>query len=51
LWDSLEGAGLNDQELAMLRGQMADIFFGAIFLFIGVAACTIAELRRRSGTR
>jgi len=30
---------------------MADIFFGAIFLFIGVAACTIAGLRRRSGTR
>src|SRR5271168_5538603 len=35
----------------MLRGQLADIFFGAVFLFIGLAACSIAAIRRRSGVR
>ncbi len=35
----------------MLRGQMADIIFGSVFLFIGLTACTIAGIRRRSGTR
>jgi sigma-B regulation protein RsbU (phosphoserine phosphatase) len=35
----------------MLRGQISDIVSGAIFLFIGLAAWTIAALRRRSGVR
>jgi sigma-B regulation protein RsbU (phosphoserine phosphatase) len=35
--------------MAMLRGQVADIFFGSIFLFIGLAACSIAAIRRQTG--
>jgi hypothetical protein len=35
----------------MLRGQLADIVFGAVFLFIGLAACFIAAIRPRSGVR
>src|SRR5215469_7077296 len=42
---------LEDQLLAMLRGQLADIVFGAVFLFIGLAACSIAAIRRRSSVR
>jgi sigma-B regulation protein RsbU (phosphoserine phosphatase) len=42
---------LEDQVLAMLRGQLADIILGAVFLFIGLAACSIAAIRRRSGVR
>jgi phosphoserine phosphatase RsbU/P len=42
---------LEDQLLAMLRGQLVDIVFGAVFLFIGLAACSIAAIRRRSGVR
>jgi phosphoserine phosphatase RsbU/P len=40
---------LEDQALAMLRGQLVDIVFGGVFLFIGLAACFFAALRRRSG--
>ena len=35
----------------MLRGQLADIILGGVFLFIGFAACSIAAIRRRSGVR
>ncbi len=35
----------------MLRGEVADIIIGSIFLFVGLAACGIAGIRRRSGTR
>ncbi|MGH7970371.1 MAG: hypothetical protein ACREIC_16735, partial [Limisphaerales bacterium] len=35
----------------MLRGQIEQIIFGSIFLFMGVAACSIAGIRRRTGTR
>ncbi len=35
----------------MLRGQVSDIVFGSVFLFIGFTACAIAGIRRRSGTR
>src|SRR3984957_9944320 len=35
----------------MLRGQLTDILFGAVFLFIGLAALSIAAIRRRSGVR
>jgi hypothetical protein len=35
----------------MLRGQLADIVFGAVFLFIGLATCSIAAVRPRSGIR
>jgi phosphoserine phosphatase RsbU/P len=45
------GGRLEDQLVAMLRGQLTDIVFGAVFLFIGLAACSIAAIRRRSGVR
>jgi len=35
----------------MLRGQLADIILGAVFLFIGLTACGIAAMRHRSGVR
>ena len=35
----------------MLRDQLARIIIGAIFLFIGLATCSIAAIRRRSGVR
>jgi sigma-B regulation protein RsbU (phosphoserine phosphatase) len=42
---------LENQLLAMLRIQLADIMFGSVFLFIGLAACSIAAIRPRSGMR
>jgi sigma-B regulation protein RsbU (phosphoserine phosphatase) len=42
---------LENQLLAMLRSQLADIVFGSVFLFIGLAACSIAAIRPRSGIR
>ncbi len=42
---------LSDQVVVILRGQIADLTGGAIFLFIGLAAFAIAALRRRSGVR
>lgn len=42
---------MGDQVLAMLRGQLINIILGTIFLFIGLAACSIAAIRRRSGVR
>ena len=42
---------MEDQLLAMLRGQVADIVLGAVFLFIGLAACSIAAIWPRSGVR
>ncbi len=35
----------------MLRGQIAGIVLGTVFVFFGVAACFIAAIRRRSGVR
>jgi hypothetical protein len=43
---------LEDQVLAMLRDQLADIILGAGFLFIAAqmwGACSIAAIRRQSG--
>lgn len=42
---------LSDQVVMMLRGQVADIIVGSVFLFIGLATCFIAAARRRSGVR
>jgi hypothetical protein len=41
---------LEDQALATLRGQLVEIISGAIFVFVGLAACAIAAIRR-SGVR
>jgi hypothetical protein len=35
----------------MFRDQLADIVFGTVFLFVGLYACGIAAMRRRSGVR
>lgn len=35
----------------MLRGQIADVMIGSVFLFIGLTACSLAAIRRRSGVR
>jgi len=42
---------LEDQVLPMLRDQLEHIISGAVLLFIGLAACSIAGIRRRSGAR
>jgi sigma-B regulation protein RsbU (phosphoserine phosphatase) len=42
---------LEDQVLSMLRGQIANIVAGAVFLSMGLAACSLAALRGRSGAR
>ena len=40
---------MEHQLLAMLRGQLADVMFGAVFLVTGLAACSVAAIRPRSG--
>ena len=40
-----------DAGLEMLRGQVADIVLGTIFLSIGATACAIAAIRWRRGVR
>jgi phosphoserine phosphatase RsbU/P len=35
----------------MLRGQLAEVIIGSVFLFMGLEACSIAAIRRRSGGR
>ena len=42
---------LQEQALATLRGQVADIISGTVFAFLGLTACVIAGMRRRSGVR
>ncbi len=42
---------MEGQVLAMLRGQLEHIVSGTIFIFIGLAACSIAGIRWRSGAR
>jgi len=42
---------LQDQVLATLRGQVTDIISGTVFVFLGLTACGIAAMRRRSGAR
>ena len=43
-------SALQDQALATLRGQLIEIISGTVFVFIGLAACAIAAIRR-SGVR
>ena len=47
----LKGTRLDDQVLGLLRDQVAGIFIGAIFLFVGLAGCAIAAIRGRGGVR
>ena len=42
---------MQNEAVATLRGQVADIVTGTVFLLIGFASCSIAAIRRRSGVR
>jgi sigma-B regulation protein RsbU (phosphoserine phosphatase) len=44
-------APVADQVATMLRGQLADIVVGSVFLFFGFTSCSIAVIRRRAGVR
>jgi sigma-B regulation protein RsbU (phosphoserine phosphatase) len=48
---SPEGAPLEDPSVSLLRGQLGYVILGTVFLFIGVTACSIAAIRRRSEVR
>jgi len=41
---------LQDQVPALLRDQLSDIIAGGVFLFIGIASCSVAVIRRESKT-
>jgi len=45
------GALLQDQALAIVRANVTDIVSGTVFVFLGLTACGIAGMRRRSGVR
>jgi hypothetical protein len=47
----LEVVLLKDEMAALLRGQIVEIAVGAVFLFIGLAVCSIAAIRHRPGVR
>jgi len=42
---------LQDQLPVISREQLAIIMFGTVFLFIGLAACAFAAVRRREEVR
>lgn len=42
---------MEDQVLAALRGQLGNIILGTVFVFMGLAACSVAAIRRRGGVR
>jgi sigma-B regulation protein RsbU (phosphoserine phosphatase) len=42
---------LEDQALGIIRDQVGAIILGSVFLFIGLAACGLAAIRRRGGVR
>jgi len=42
---------LDDQVLTILRGQVGGIILGSVFMFIGLAACGIAVIRRSARVR
>ena len=45
------GRELDDQGLILLRDQVLGISVGTAFVVIGIAACAVAAVRRRSGVR
>ena len=42
---------MESQTLAVTRGEIGAIMLGTVFVFIGLAACTMAAIRGRSGVR
>lgn len=45
------GARVKDQLLVIPSNQLFGIIIGTVFVFLGLAACCIAAIRRRSGMR
>ena len=43
--------GAEEQPLELVRGQVGAIILGTVHCFAGLAACAIAAIRRRHGTR
>jgi len=41
--------GLDEQVVALVRGQVGGIILGSMFLLVGLAACGVAAVRRRRG--
>jgi len=41
----------DDPFLVLLRAHMAELFWGPVFWFVGVCACIVAAIRRRSEFR
>jgi phosphoserine phosphatase RsbU/P len=50
-WHRFGRARLQNQAFAVTRGEIGAIILGTIFLFVGLAACTIAAIRGRRGVR
>jgi len=42
---------LDEQVLNMLRGQVGALVLGTVFVFVGLAACGMAAIRRHGGVR
>lgn len=47
----LTGASVQDQLLVIPGDQLLGIIIGTVFVFLGLAGCCIAAMRRRSGVR
>jgi phosphoserine phosphatase RsbU/P len=50
-WRAWGGAPLQDQLPVISREQLAIIMFGTVYVFIGLAACAFAAVRRREEVR
>jgi ribosomal protein S18 acetylase RimI-like enzyme len=50
-WRARGGAPLQDQLPVISREQLASIMFGTVFVFLGLAACAFAAVRRREEVR
>ena len=50
-WRCFRGARLQEQVLVITRGELIDIVSGTIFVFIGLAACLFAGVRRQGRVR
>jgi phosphoserine phosphatase RsbU/P len=50
-WPVMAIRALSAQDLNSLRGQIIDLVCGSIFVFVGLAACFIAVIRRTGGVR
>jgi sigma-B regulation protein RsbU (phosphoserine phosphatase) len=42
---------LENPLLVLIRGHLPELFFGPVFLFVGICACSVAAIGRRRGFR